>query len=58
MFIEADLIDAKTGMPVAKMVRKVFGETLENESQPVVANDFKVALKGMTSDMQALLNKQ
>jgi hypothetical protein len=58
LYIEADLIDAKTGMPVAKVVRKVFGETVDNASQPVVANDFKAAFKGMTSDMQALLTQQ
>jgi len=58
MYIEADLIDAKTGLPVAKVVRKVFGETLDNESQPIAANDFKAALKDMTNDMQALLSKK
>ncbi|MOA61028.1 hypothetical protein D3C78_1860660 [compost metagenome] len=58
MYIEANLIDAKTGMPVAKIVRKVFGETIKNAEQPIVANDFKVALKGMTDDMQALLLKR
>ncbi|MGE7956463.1 DUF3313 domain-containing protein [Pseudomonas sp. NPDC089530] len=58
LYLEADLIDAKTGLPVAKMVRKVFGETLENASQPIVANDFKVALKSMTNDMQTLLSRQ
>jgi hypothetical protein len=58
LFIEADLIDAKTGLPVAKVVRKVFGETLDNESQPIASKDFKAALKDMTSDMQALLSKQ
>ncbi|OLF52943.1 DUF3313 domain-containing protein [Pseudomonas chlororaphis] len=58
LYLEADLIDAKTGLPVAKVVRKVFGETLENASQPIAANDFKVAFKDMTNDMQALLSKQ
>jgi hypothetical protein len=58
LYIEADLIDAKTGLAVAKVVRKVFGETLENESQPIAANDFKAALKAMSTDIQALLSKQ
>ena len=58
LYIEADLIDAKTGLPVAKVVRKVFGETLKNASQPIAANDFKAALNGMSKDMQAMLNKQ
>jgi hypothetical protein len=42
-------------MPVAKAVRKVLGESLENASQPITANDFKAAIKGMTSDMQLIL---
>lgn len=55
LYIEADLLDARTGMPVAKVVRKVFGETLKNASQPITADDFKVAIQTMTSDLQQLL---
>ena len=55
LYIEADLIDAKTGAPVAKSVRKVFGEDLKNASQKITTNDFKAAIRGMTSDMQTLL---
>jgi hypothetical protein len=55
LYIEADLVDSGTGMPVAKAVRKVLGESLENASQPITANDFKAAIKGMTSDMQLIL---
>jgi hypothetical protein len=40
------------------VVRKVFGATLKNASQPIAANDFKVALKDVTNDMHALLSKQ
>jgi hypothetical protein len=58
LYLEADLVDAKTGLPVAKVVRKVFGETVKNASQPIVANDFKAAFKDMTNDMQALLSRQ
>ena len=29
LMIEADMIDAASGMPMAKVVRKVFGKTLE-----------------------------
>ncbi|HEF4760929.1 TPA: DUF3313 domain-containing protein [Pseudomonas putida] len=58
LYLEGDLIDAKTGLPVAKVVRKVFGETLNNASQPIAANDFKAAFKTLTTDMQALLSKQ
>lgn len=55
LYIEADLVDASTGQPVVKVVRKVFGATLENNSQKITANDFKAAIKALTSDMQALL---
>lgn len=58
LYLEADLVDAKTGLPVAKVVRKVFGETVKNASQPIVANDFKAAFKDMKNDMQALLSSQ
>lgn len=58
LYIEADLIDAKSGLPVAKMVRKVFGEGLENSDTPITAKDFKAAFKTVSADMQALLSKQ
>ncbi|RJG10554.1 DUF3313 domain-containing protein [Pseudomonas cavernicola] len=55
LYIEADFIDAASGLPVAKVVRKVFGKTLENESQEITADDFKAAINGLTGDMQAFL---
>ena len=55
LYVEAEFIDASTGETVAKVVRKVFGETLENASQPVTVNDFKVAIKKVGSDLQAFI---
>ena len=55
LFIEADLVDAATGLPVAKTVRKVFGKTLENDSQAITADDFKEAIGKVTLDLQAVL---
>lgn len=55
LFIEADFIDAATGLPVVKVVRKVLGETLKNSSQPVTANNFKAAITGLTNDLQAFI---
>jgi hypothetical protein len=55
LYLEADLIDAKSGLPVVKVVRKVFGEVLKNASQPITVNDFKAAIKGVSDDMNALL---
>lgn len=57
LYLEGDLIDAKTGLPVAKVVRKLFGATLNNASQPIAANDFKDAFKTLTTDMQAMLSR-
>lgn len=53
LYIEAELIDARNGQIVAKVVRKVFGETLKNASQPVTTDDFKLAINTVSSDLQA-----
>ncbi|MBF7729077.1 DUF3313 domain-containing protein [Pseudomonas sp. N040] len=55
LYIEADIIDAASGKPVAKVVRKVFGKQLDNDSQEITADDFKEAIKGMTDDMAVML---
>lgn len=55
LFIEAEFVDAKSNQTVAKVVRKVFGTALENESQKVTAKDFKAAIDKMGTDFQAFL---
>ncbi|MGH8350807.1 MAG: DUF3313 domain-containing protein [Pseudomonas sp.] len=55
LFIEAEFIDAKSNQTVDKVVRKVFGTALENESQKVTAKDFKAAIDKMGTDFQAFL---
>ncbi|MHC8362593.1 DUF3313 domain-containing protein [Pseudomonas sp. LS2P72] len=55
LFIEAEFIDAKTNQTVAKVVRKVFGSQLSNESQKITTKDFKVAIDKLTSDLQAFI---
>ncbi|MNO63765.1 hypothetical protein D3C76_544780 [compost metagenome] len=55
LFIEAELIDAKTNQTVAKVVRKVFGSTLENESQNITAQDFKAAIDKLNVDLWAFI---
>jgi hypothetical protein len=55
LFIEAEFIDASNNQTVAKVVRKVFGTTLENDSQKITANDFKVAINKLTSDLRAFI---
>jgi 20S proteasome alpha/beta subunit len=55
LFIEAEFIDAKSNQTVAKVVRKVFGTALENESQKITAKDFKAAIDKLGTDFQAFL---
>jgi len=55
LFIEADLVDEASGKPVAKVVRKVFGKTLDNDKQAISAEDFNDAINKLTQDMQTLL---
>jgi len=38
-----------------KVVRKVFGKTLKNESQAITVNDFKAAIDGLAGDMKAFI---
>ncbi|MNR00554.1 hypothetical protein D3C85_1163280 [compost metagenome] len=49
------LFDAASGEPQVKVVRKLFGKTLKNESQEITAEDFKSAIGLMMSDMRALM---
>lgn len=53
LYVEAYFVDAGSGQTVAKVVRKVFGETLSNESEKITADDFKTAIRGLTGDMAA-----
>ncbi|WP_415768487.1 DUF3313 domain-containing protein [Pseudomonas sp. LB3P38] len=55
LFIEAEFVDASNNQTVAKVVRKVFGSTLENASQKITTKDFKVAIDKLTSDLQAFI---
>lgn len=57
LYVEANLVDAATGQPQVKVVRKIFGKNLSNASQAVTADDFKVALKTLNSDLAAFLAK-
>jgi hypothetical protein len=55
LFIEAEFIDAKTNQTVAKVVRKVFGSQLENESQQITTKDFKAAIEKLNADLWAFI---
>ncbi|RON15981.1 sodium:proton antiporter [Pseudomonas brassicacearum] len=55
LYIEAEFVDARTNQTVGRVVRKVFGTTLENESQQVTAKDFKVAIDKLNADLWAFI---
>ncbi|MEO8646228.1 DUF3313 domain-containing protein [Pseudomonas sp.] len=55
LYIEAEFVDANTNQIVGRVVRKVFGTSLENESQQVTAKDFKVAIDKLNADLWAFI---
>jgi len=55
LYIEAELIDAKDNQTVARVVRKVFGKQLSNESQKITAQDFKAAIDKLNADLWAFI---
>ncbi|WP_397453607.1 DUF3313 domain-containing protein [Pseudomonas sp. NA-150] len=58
LYIEGSINDATTGRPYVYVVRKVFGQTVDNDKQAITANDFKAAIKELNSDLSIMLNKQ
>ncbi|AWY44221.1 DUF3313 family protein [Pseudomonas putida] len=57
LYIEAEFIDARTHQTMAKVVRKVFGSQLENESQKITTKDFKAAIDKMNTDLWTFVNR-
>lgn len=55
LFIEAEFIDANTNQTVAKVVRKVFGTQLSNESEKITTQDFKAAIDKLNADLWAFI---
>ncbi|CAI8714006.1 DUF3313 domain-containing protein [Pseudomonas sp. IT-P4] len=56
LFIEAEFIDARTNQTMAKVVRKVFGNPLENESQKITTKDFKDAIEKLNTDLWTFIH--
>lgn len=56
LYIEAEFIDAKTNQTMAKVVRKVFGSQLENESQQITIKDFKAAIDKLNTDLWTFIH--
>lgn len=55
LYVEAELVDAASGLATVRVVRKVFGKDVRNASQQITADDFKTAIDGMARDLQAML---
>lgn len=56
LYIEAEFIDASTHQTMAKVVRKVFGNPLENQRQAITAKDFKTAIEKLSTDLWAFVH--
>jgi len=55
LYVEAVLLDPATNEPVARVVRKVFGNKLENASTQIKAEDFAQAINGLGADLSAFI---
>ena len=55
LYIEAELVDAKDNQTVVRVVRKVFGKQLSNETQKITAQDFKAAIDKLNVDLWAFI---
>ena len=51
LFIEAELLDAATGKPVIRVLRKGFGVVLENDKQAVTVDDLKPVIDNLAKDV-------
>ncbi|UHM93626.1 DUF3313 domain-containing protein [Rahnella victoriana] len=50
VYFEGELIDADTGKPVIKVVRKGFGKQVSNDAQVVTTDDLKSVVDSLTND--------
>lgn len=51
LYFEAELIDAATGKPVLKVVRKGAGKDVSNSAQKVTVNDLKAVIDNLATDV-------
>lgn len=51
LLLEGEFIDASTGAPLMRVVRKGFGKTLDNSKQAVTAADLKPVINELTADV-------
>ncbi|MDH4558745.1 DUF3313 domain-containing protein [Pseudomonas sp. BN417] len=52
LFLEGEFIDGATNQPVARVVRKGFGKTLDNDEQQVTLDDLKAIVNDMAKDIR------
>lgn len=53
LFIEAEAIDAASGKPVIKVIRKGYGKAVANGTAPITAADVESAIDDMVKDVAA-----
>ncbi|MBY4837681.1 DUF3313 domain-containing protein [Pantoea sp. DY-15] len=53
LFLEVEAVDAQTGKPLIKVVRKAFGKTLPNNSTPITLTDLRPGIDEMVRDAVA-----
>jgi hypothetical protein len=53
LFLEVEAVDAQTGKPLIKVVRKAFGKSLPNNSTPITLNDVRPGIDEMIRDAVA-----
>ena len=53
LFLEVEAVDAQTGKPMIKVVRKAFGKSLPNNSTPITLNDLRPGIDEMIRDVVA-----
>lgn len=52
LFVEAELLDASTGQPVLRVVRKGYGKELENKEEQVTLATLKGVIDGIVRDIE------
>lgn len=52
LYMEGEFLNAETGKPVLKVVRKGFGKKIDNASQKVTVDDLKVTIDDMVQDIK------
>ncbi|QGY28580.1 DUF3313 domain-containing protein [Pantoea cypripedii] len=50
LYLEMEAVDAQTGKPLIKVVRKAFGRTLPNSETPITLNDIRPGIDEMVRD--------